>query len=592
VAYRRSRLREVTGHTLSEVGIAMREQSFMKSLFFGVIDESLIFPWPEPNAQEVDTLRPLIDGIRRYFQASVDSAAIDREQRIPDEVMDGLKELGLFGMQVPQSHGGAGLSTTAYARIVQELGALDPSIAVTIVAHQSIGMRGLLLFGSPEMKDRYLPRLATGEMVAAFALTESGAGSDAAAIRTRADRRGDDYILNGSKIWITNGGFADLFTVFARTSRADDEAKPRITAFLVERAWGVKNGPSEHKLGIRGSSTTEVSFEDVKVPASSVLGEPGRGFRVAVEVLNSGRLGLASGALGMCKRVIKLAVDRCAERRAFNRPIGEFGLIKDKVASMMADTWALECMTYLTTGMVDAGVQDFSVESAICKVYGSEACWRVVNEALQIAAGIGYMADYPYERLLRDARVNLIFEGTNEILRAFIALTGMQGPGRELVDVARAMREPIKGFGLLSDFAIRRARTVLGRERLTRHHPILNREAVVFEDYVQELARVSAQVLRKHGSDIAEMQYTQKRTAEMAIDLYAIAACIARTSRAIEKRGEEGARREIDITSIFVTSAERRLAQLVAAVDKNDDELRKAVASKTYVDGGYPFDLV
>jgi acyl-CoA dehydrogenase family protein 9 len=570
----------------------MRERSFMKSLFFGVIDESLIFPWPQPSAQEADTLHALLDGVRRFFQSHVDSAKIDRASSIPDDVTNGLKELGLYGMLVPQSHGGAGLSTTAYARVVQEVGGLDTSIAVTLGAHQSIGLKGLLLFGSPELKDKYLPRLATGESVAAFALTEPGAGSDAAAIQTRAEPRGDDYVLNGSKIWITNGGTADLFTVFARTSPAEEGVKPKITAFLVERGWGVKNGPNEHKLGIRGSSTTEVFFENVHVPASNVLGEPGRGFKVAMQVLNSGRMGLASGCIGMCKRVIKLAVERCGERRAFGRPIGEFGLIKDKIATMMADTWALESMTYLTTGMVDAAVDDYSVESAICKVYGSETCWRVVNEALQIAAGIGYMAEYPYERLLRDARINLIFEGTNEILRAFIALSGMQGPGRELVDVARAMREPIKGFGLLSDFAIRKARTALGRERLTRHHPILNREAVVFEEYVQELARGSDKVLRKHGRDIAEMQYTQKRTAELAIDLYAVAACVARTTTAIEKRGEEGARREIDLTNVFVAAAEKRMAQTVAAFDKNDDELRKAVASKTYVDGGYPFDIV
>jgi acyl-CoA dehydrogenase family protein 9 len=570
----------------------MREQSFMKSLFFGVIDESLIFPWPQPSAQEADTLHALLDGVRRYFQSNVDSARIDREHRIPDEVLSELKNMGLFGMLVPQSHGGAGLSTTAYARVVQEVGSLDASIAVTLGAHQSIGMKALLLFGSPELKDKYLPRLASGETVAAFALTEPGAGSDAAAIQTRAEPRGDGYVLNGSKIWITNGGIADLFTVFARTSPAEEGVKPKITAFFVERGWGVKNGPNEQKLGIRGSSTTEVFFENVLVPASNVLGEPGRGFKVAMEVLNSGRMGLASGCVGMCKRVIKMAVERCGERRAFGRPIGEFGLIKDKIAAMMADTWALETMTYLTTGMVDAGVDDFSVESAICKVYGSETCWRVVNEALQIAAGIGYMAEYPYERLLRDARINLIFEGTNEILRAFIALSGMQGPGRELVDVARAMREPIKGFGLLSDFAIRKARTALGRERMTRHHAILNREAVVFEEYVQELARGVDKVLRKHGRDIAEMQYTQKRTAELAIDLYAVAACVARATAAIEKRGEEGARREIDLTNVFVAAAERRMAQTVAAFDKNDDELRKAVASKTYVDGGYPFDIV
>jgi acyl-CoA dehydrogenase family protein 9 len=564
----------------------------MKSLFFGVIDESLIFPWPQPSPQEADTLHALLDGVRRFFQSNVDSARIDREHAVPDEVLRELKTMGLFGMLVPQSHGGAGLSTTAYARVVQEVGSLDASIAVTLGAHQSIGMKALLLFGSQELKDKYLPRLATGESVAAFALTEPGAGSDAAAIQTRAEPRGDGYVLNGSKIWITNGGIADLFTVFARTSPAEEGVKPRITAFFVERGWGVKNGPNEQKLGIRGSSTTEVFFENVLVPASNVLGEPGRGFKVAMEVLNSGRMGLASGCIGMCRRVIKMAVERCSERRAFGRPIGEFGLIKDKIAAMMADTWALESMTYLTTGMVDAGVDDFSVESAICKVYGSETCWRVVNEALQIAAGIGYMAEYPYERLLRDARINLIFEGTNEILRAFIALSGMQGPGRELVDVARAMREPIKGFGLLSDFAIRKARNALGRERMTRHHAILNREAVVFEEYVQELARGVDKVLRKHGRDIAEMQYTQKRTAELAIDLYAVAACVARATAAIEKRGEEGARREIDLTNVFVAAAEKRMAQTVSAFDKNDDELRKAVASKTYVDGGYPFDIV
>ncbi|MDP9150523.1 MAG: acyl-CoA dehydrogenase family protein [Myxococcota bacterium] len=564
----------------------------MKSLFFGLIEESLILPWPEPNAQEVDTLRTLLDGVRRYFDREVDSAKIDREQRIGDEVLRGLKELGLFGMLVPRSHGGAGMTSTGYARVIQEIGGLDSSIAVTLGAHQSIGMKALLLFGSPELKGLYLPRLAAGELVAAFALTEPGAGSDASAIQTRAEPRGEGYALNGSKIWITNGGFADLFTVFARTSPNDEGVKPKITAFLVERGWGVKTGPDEHKLGIRGSSTTEVFFDDVQVPSRNVLGEVGRGFKVAMEVLNSGRLGLASGCVGLCKRLLKLTVDRCRERRAFGRPIAEFGLIKDKIAVMMADTWALESMTYLTTGMVDAGVGDFSIESAICKVYGSETCWRVVNEALQVAAGIGYMADYPYERLLRDARINLIFEGTNEILRAFIALGGMHGPGRELVDVSRALREPIKGFGLLSDFAIRKARTALGRERLTRHHPLLAREAGVFEEYVQGLARGVDKVLRKHGRDIAEMQYTQKRTADLAIDLYATAACIARTTRAIERGGHEGARREIELTAVFVGAAEKRMRQTLAAVDENDDELRKAVASKACVDGGYPFDVM
>jgi acyl-CoA dehydrogenase family protein 9 len=215
-----------------------------------------------------------------------------------------------------------------------------------------------------------------------------------------------------------------------------------------------------------------------------------------------------------------------------------------------------------------------------------------VNDAVHIAGGLGYMSDYPYERILRDARVNLIFEGTNEILRCFIALSGMAGPGEARVELAKAMREPIKGFGLLSDFAVRKARAALGRERMTRSHPLLSREAVIFEEFTSELASQTENVLRKHGRDIAEMQFTQHRIAEMVVDLYALAACLSRTTRAIERRGEDGARREIDLTSIYANMAQKRLRQNVADFARNDDELRKAVASRSYADGAYPFDVL
>ncbi|HEX9298183.1 MAG TPA: acyl-CoA dehydrogenase family protein [Polyangiaceae bacterium] len=566
----------------------------MKSLFHGVIAEELIYPFPELSRDERDNTSMILDSVRKFIEANVDPAKIDREQTIPASVMEGMKELGLFGMIIPQEYGGIGLSSTSYARVVQEVAGYDASLAVTLGAHQSIGLKGILLFGTEEQKAKYLPKLASGERMAAFALTEPSAGSDAAAIQTRAELHADGsgYVLNGSKIWITNGGFADVFTVFARTSPPEAGQKPKITAFILERGMGVKSGPPEHKLGIRGSSTTEVFFEDVHVPNANVLGDVGRGFKVAMEVLNSGRLGLAAGAVGGSRRLIKMAVDRVQERKAFGRPIGEFGLIKDKIAMMMAETFAIESMTYLTAGLVDSKISDYSLESAICKIYASETLWRVVNETLQIAAGIGYMQEYPYERTLRDSRINLIFEGTNEILRCFVALSGMQGPGKELAEVVRAMREPIKGFGLLSDFAIRKARTTLRRERMTRAHPVMSKEAVVFEEYTSELMGNVDMVLRKHGREIAEMQFTQKRVAEMAIELYAIASCLSRTTRAIEKRGEEGARREIDLTSIFVAAAERRLEELVRSFDKNDDELRKSVASRAYTDGGYPFDVI
>jgi acyl-CoA dehydrogenase family protein 9 len=568
------------------------DESFAKALYFGEVAESLLFPFPKPDDIESDVVHATIDSVRRFCQKHVDSARIDREEVIPPEVMKGLADLGLMGLLVPTAYGGAGLSQTAYARIVQELAGIDTSLAVTLGAHLSLGTMGLLLFGTEAQKQKYLPRLARGEIVAAFALTEPGAGSDASAITTSAARDGDDYILDGTKVWTSNGGIADLFTVFARTSPAEYGAKPRITAFLVERGAGLTTGPNEKKLGIRGSSTTEVVLEGVRVPASAVLGEVGRGFKVAMEVLNRGRLSLASGCVGIAKRLVRLSVERAEERKAFGRPIGEFGLVKDKVARMLAETYALESMTYLTTGLVDAGASDSSVESAVCKVFGSETLQRVANEALQIAAGIGYMQAYPYERIYRDARINLIFEGTNEILRCFVALSGIEGPGRELSDVAKAVREPIKGFGLLSDFAMRKARSALSRDKLTQVHPELEAEGDVLGTYTTHLAKHADRAIRRHGKMIHEMQFTQKRAADMTIELYAIAAVLSRTTRALEKRGIEGARRELDVTRMFVRSAEKRLADLVAEFEANDDELRKAIAERAYVDGGYPFDVM
>jgi acyl-CoA dehydrogenase family member 9 len=343
---------------------------------------------------------------------------------------------------------------------------------------------------------------------------------------------------------------------------------------------------------MRGVTTTNLTLSHTRVPSSQILGDVGRGFKVAMEVLTSARLALASSCVGASKRLLRLAVDRASERKTFGRSIAEFPLVKDKIAMMSAEIFALESMTYLTTGLVDAGRADFSIESAICKVFGSETLWRVANESAQIAGALGYTRKAPWERMIRDARAMMVFEGTNEILRCFIALSGMQGPSLQLDDVSKAMREPIKGFGLLSDFALRKARSVLSRDRLTRAHPSLAREAQLVITHSQLLAKSVDKALRRHGKNIAEMQYTQKRVADIAIDLYAIASCIARTTRAIDKRGEEGSRREIDLLFVFARAAEKRLIENAAALDDNDDELRKAVAHRACADGGYPLDIL
>lgn len=565
--------------------------SFMKSLFSGAIAESLVFPYPEPSRSEADEAHMVCDALRRLGRG-VDSAALDADEAIPQAVLEDLRGTGAYGWNVPRELGGGGLSTTAHVRLVEELATIDTSLALTITAHASMGMGALLHLGSDEQKARYLPRLARGESLAAFALAEETAGSDAAGIRTRADKDGDAYVLRGEKTWVTNGGRADLFTVFARTSPAEDGAKPRITAFLVERGPGVTSGPEVPTLGVRGASITSLSFDGVRVPESHVLGEVGRGFRVAMEVMTRGRLALAGAAIGASKEMLRVAVERTKTRKAFGRTLSEFALVKDKLATMAADIFAAESVTFLTTGLADAGGVDFSIESAICKVLASECAWRVANETQQIFAGAGYARGAPYERMLRDARFPLVYAGTNEILRCFIALSGMQAPGQEIEEASRALREPIKGFGLLTDFALKKARSALGRDRAPKAHPTLSRETVLLEDGAAQLARNADKVLRRHGREIAEMQYTQRRAANIAIDLYALAACISRTTRAIERRGEEGARREIELTTIFAGGAERRVAENVAAFDKNDDELRKAVAAKLCVDKGYPLDII
>jgi acyl-CoA dehydrogenase family protein 9 len=345
-------------------------------------------------------------------------------------------------------------------------------------------------------------------------------------------------------------------------------------------------------MGIRAASTTDLCLENVHVPVSNVIGDVGRGFKVAMQVLNVGRLSLASGCVGACKKLVRMTVERARDRHAFNRPIAEFELIKDKVAWMMSETWALESMTYLTTGLVDARVGDYSIESAICKTFGSETLWRIAHEALQVAGGAGYMSAYPYERMLRDARVNAIFEGTNEILRLFVALSGMQGPARSLDEVNRAIREPLKGFGLISDFAVRKARSALGRDRLARVHPVLAAETTMFEDFTFELARNVEKCIRRYGKQIVELELPQRRMAETAIDLYAVAACLSRTTRLIERLGQERAAPAVELTRAFAAGAQRRLRDNIAGFERNDDESRMRMAERAYSDGGYAFDVL
>jgi alkylation response protein AidB-like acyl-CoA dehydrogenase len=579
--------------------------SFGKSLFFGEILEDQLFPYPEMPRDQAELVAPICETIDKYM-AGIDARKLDLEGDLPKELLQSLKEMGLFGLIVPEAHGGLGLSNTGYARVMQQVASWDASIAVTLGAHASIGFKGLLLFGTEAQKRRYLPRLASGEMIAAFCLTEPGSGSDAFSIKTSAKRDGDFYVLDGQKLWITNGGIADFYTVFAKTTPDSGEQKGKITAFMVTKEMGgVTTGPHEDKMGIRASNTTAVFFDNVRVPAANVLGEEGKGFKVAMSILNHGRTGLGAGAVGGQRRLLQLAVAHATERKQFGRPVAAFGMVKEKLGRIATNLYASESLVYLVSSTIDRGGVDYSIEGAATKVFNSEAVWTAADEALQVAGGMGYMKEQPYERAVRDARINRIFEGTNEILRQYIGLTGLQKPGEYLKglgkELSNSLKDPIKGFGFLRDYAARKARQSVpmqavpyGRTpQITKAHPALHEQVIYLEDAAQSLGALCESALRKHGRNIVEQQLQVSRIADIAIDLLALSATVARTTRIIEQRGLEKAGNEISMTYTFYSDARSRIrSNLRASTGHNNDQSIQDVAAAAISAGGYENDIL
>ncbi|MFQ5700375.1 MAG: acyl-CoA dehydrogenase family protein, partial [Acidobacteriota bacterium] len=427
-----------------------------------------------------------------------------------------------------------------------------------------------------------LPRCASGETIAAFCLTEPSSGSDAANISSRArfDEASGSWILNGTKQWITNGGIADLFTVFVQTETTKKERA--MTAFLLRRGTpGLSAGKPEKKMGLRGSSTTDVIMENVRVDPRDMLGERGAGFKIAMEILNQGRLSLAAACAGPSRALIASSAEFAKNRRAFDQSVADFEMIKGKFAEMVLDTYALESVVAVTTHLAERG-WDFSLESALCKILASEAMWRTVNHAVQINGGAGYMREYPFERALRDARINPIFEGTNEILRLFVALAGMQGPGRTLKEVGRALAAPLAGLGVLKEYAAHKIRRVIGAEKLTFAPPELHEPAGRVEQFVAQFASTVEAALKRHGREILKREYIQERIADAAVDLYAMICCLSRAATA-------GAADHHLAASAFCERAWRRLRRNLRQVETNSDAATTAVADLALERGVYPF---
>lgn len=364
----------------------------------------------------------LRDMLRKFVANEIKpiAAKIDKDAKIPDELIKKLGSMGLMGLPFPDKYGGAGYGEIGYCIAAEEIARGCGATATFLGAHISIGSMAIYLDGTEEQKQKYLVPLAKGEKIGAFALTEPNAGSDAAAIETTAVRDGNDFIINGSKIWITNGGIADIITVFAVTDKALG-AKGGVTAFIAEKGFkGYSVGKTDEKMGIKGSVTSELIFQDMRVPKENVLGQFGAGFLTAMKTLDRGRLGLAACCIGAAKELLDMSTKHANSRVQFGSPLSEKEAIQWMLAEIAAEIYAMESITYRTAWMCDNDMK-FTRESAIAKMFCSESVGDVVDKALQIHGGLGYMAEYPIERFYRDARIMRIFEGTNEIQRMVIA---------------------------------------------------------------------------------------------------------------------------------------------------------------------------
>jgi acyl-CoA dehydrogenase family protein 9 len=564
--------------------------SFTKSLFLGEIHEELVFPWPQPPEDEQERVRGLISAAREIGER-IDSREIEEKRWVGDGLIRELGEAGLLGLYVDERYGGQGLSQTGYARVFETFTEIDATLSIVLGVHQSIGYKGIALFGNDEQKERFLPDLASGRKLAGFALTEPQAGSDAYNLQSRAVRQPDgSWLLNGEKRYIGNGSKGDVFTAFAR---CEVDREGRHIALILEKGMkGFEVGERYDTMGLRGNDLRRLYFNDVRVPAENVLGEPGEGFRIAMQVLNNGRIGLGTGSVGATKGLLDKAIEHVKERRQFGHPLGDFELVQDKVAWMVSYLFGLESLCYLTCGLVDAGVPDYSLESAICKVSGTEFLWYAANRVLQLKGGEGYMRTEPYEQVLRDIRIFPIFEGANDVMRAFISLSGMKPLGEKLSEVGDVhLTDPIGTIGVLIDYVGERIQREVRPDRIRRAHPDLKPLADSVSEQVKELRDITERLLREHRGEIVGRQLQLKRLSDSVSDIYAQIAVLSRVSSIFEDQGVEPSGQERYIAETFCTRAARRVRSRFGQITSNDDERMGAIAKLAYKRGEYGYAL-
>jgi alkylation response protein AidB-like acyl-CoA dehydrogenase len=579
--------------------MAQATRSFMRALFTGELHDDLLFPYPAPLDRRDPGEAAVVTRLVRELHALVGDVLrpeqFDEEERIPEPVIEAFGRIGLLGISIPREYGGLGLSTAAYARVFSAVATVDPSLGVLIGVHCGLGSKAIVIGGNEEQKARYLPMLARGETLAAYALTEPQTGSDAQHVVTsaRLNDAGTHWLLNGRKIWIGNGQRAGVLATFAQTPvQKDGRTVLRPTAFIIRPDMpGFHVERTFDKLGVRGSTQAELRYTDLEVPIDHVMGEVGKGFSIAVNALNAGRLSLAAGCAAGTRMIVTQFTEYATERVQFGKPLADFETTQRKMADLAADQYAADSMIGALTHLMSRADTDASLEAASAKIFGSDLVWRASDEMVQLAGGRGYCKPWPYERQLRDARINRIFEGANEILRLFVALNGVQGPAAELKEIGDAMKAPMRNLGLLGEFAFERIKGALGVSSTgtldTPLHPRLEPHKKWLEKHVAQLQQATDAAILAHKKQLVDRQMLVERLGDMAIELFARTATLSRTQSLIVERGSvEAAARELALCDLFCVQSGRRFKAAREQLQSPQDATRREIAAHLRNAGG------
>lgn len=571
--------------------------SFVKELFMGRLRLDLIHPLPAQDPVERERAAEFHRKLYE-FAKTIDGEAIERTGKVPDEVVQGLRELGAFGIKIPQEYGGLGLSQRSYNKAISIVGSAASALGVLLSAHQSIGLpQPLKMFGSAEQKKKYLPRLAQGE-ISAFALTEPDVGSDPARMAMTADPTddGDAYILNGEKLWCTNGPVADVMVVMARTPPKPGSSRRGITAFIVEGdAEGVETTHRLEFMGLRGIENALMKFTNVRVPKENIIWGEGKGLKLALTTLNTGRLTIPATSAASARWCLKVAREWAAEREQWGAPVGRHDAVAQMLGRMAATTFAMEAVNDIAAGLADAGSSDIRLEAALAKMYNSEGAWRVVDDCMQIRGGRGYEtaaslesrgeAPIPVERVMRDQRINMIFEGSSEIMRLFIAREAvdphLQSAGA-MMDPKAATGAKVKGFaGLGVHMAGWVPGLLVGKGRVPGAYGEFGRLAKhlrFVERASRKLGRTLFMAMTRFGPKLEKRQSVLFRLVDVGAELFAMSCvCVYAHGMMQKEPGNRGPERLADL---YCRHARRRIRQLFSDVFSNEDVVTYKVAQE------------